>query len=330
MQMPGRKFSAAGSGYRYGFNGQENSDEIFEGSTTAEYWEYDSRLGRRWNIDPVSKAFLSDYCTFGNNPILYLDPSGADFYKDKKGKIMWIEKHDKIGSTAMINGKKFTNIGTSITVRTNSEIRLPTDIEVGDRVAGSKLINYLTITGNYDKKGKFLGFSSDFQRKTGVTDLGFVQLKGTDGVKGKSNSYESVPNDRRQWGTSATISQHTEVNPLEAPGLKLITGGQLVDVNVRMTVGISFESEFFINIEHGTYPSVRIDIQTQGQPYKAVYDYFQSSFTMSHVKDAMTIFATQKKSNSVHNFQRVFNEYNRKKVNQPFVLFMGFNDGNDR
>ena len=38
------------SSYRYGFGGQENDNEInsLSGSkTTAEFWEYDSRLGRR-------------------------------------------------------------------------------------------------------------------------------------------------------------------------------------------------------------------------------------------------------------------------------------------
>ena len=59
MVMPGRKYSA-GSAYRYGFNGQEKSDEIGEGLTTAMYWEYDSRIGRRWNVDPIGKSTQID------------------------------------------------------------------------------------------------------------------------------------------------------------------------------------------------------------------------------------------------------------------------------
>jgi hypothetical protein len=77
MQMPGRKFSNGG-GYRYGFNGQENSDEIAAGLTTAMYWEYDSRLGRRWNVDPQFKKFPNEspYLVFHNTPILFSDPNG--------------------------------------------------------------------------------------------------------------------------------------------------------------------------------------------------------------------------------------------------------------
>ena len=40
------------------------------------FWEYDSRIGRRWNVDPIYKASESRYLVFGNNPIYYRDPNG--------------------------------------------------------------------------------------------------------------------------------------------------------------------------------------------------------------------------------------------------------------
>ncbi|MFY0255164.1 hypothetical protein ACDQ55_14545 [Chitinophaga sp. 30R24] len=65
-------------GYRYGFNGQEKSDEIKgEGNSyTAEFWEYDPRIGRRWNLDPKPLVDISQYAAFSNNPILITDPLG--------------------------------------------------------------------------------------------------------------------------------------------------------------------------------------------------------------------------------------------------------------
>jgi RHS repeat-associated protein len=74
-----RNWSAV-SGYRYGFNGQEGDAEVSgEGNSyTAEYWQYDSRLGRRWNVDPVVKHNQSGYSAYANNPILIIDPNGAD------------------------------------------------------------------------------------------------------------------------------------------------------------------------------------------------------------------------------------------------------------
>jgi len=73
-----RNFSA--NKYRYGFQGQESDDEIYgsKNSYTAEFWQYDSRLGRRWNVDPVVKPYESSYATFANNPIWFTDPNGAD------------------------------------------------------------------------------------------------------------------------------------------------------------------------------------------------------------------------------------------------------------
>lgn len=45
---------------------------------TALSWEYDARLGRRWNVDPVVKPWESSYASFSNNPLMYVDPSGLD------------------------------------------------------------------------------------------------------------------------------------------------------------------------------------------------------------------------------------------------------------
>jgi murein DD-endopeptidase MepM/ murein hydrolase activator NlpD len=77
MQMPGRNFSSA-SGYRFGFNGQEMDNEIAgKGNiNTALYWEYDTRLGRRWNLDPKPDAEVSSFSCFRNNPIFLSDIFG--------------------------------------------------------------------------------------------------------------------------------------------------------------------------------------------------------------------------------------------------------------
>jgi RHS repeat-associated protein len=99
MIMPGRTYTSS-TGYRYGFGGQEKDDEISGNgnSYTAEYWEYDARLGRRWNRDPVVKPWESGYATFGNNPIYFADPTGLDKKKADEAK----KKNDdtKAGTTA--------------------------------------------------------------------------------------------------------------------------------------------------------------------------------------------------------------------------------------
>ena len=80
--MPGKTFTAPNTTeYRFGAsNGQEKDNEIAKGIFTAEFWEYDSRLGRRWNRDPKPNPAISDYATFSNNSILYADPFGDTLY----------------------------------------------------------------------------------------------------------------------------------------------------------------------------------------------------------------------------------------------------------
>ena len=78
MQLLGRDTVFGNNNYRFGFNTQEKEDEIYgEGNaTSAEYWMYDARLGRRWNLDPIDQISISNYATFANNPTSMVDPMG--------------------------------------------------------------------------------------------------------------------------------------------------------------------------------------------------------------------------------------------------------------
>lgn len=75
--LPGRNYSS--DSYRFGFNGQEKVDEV-NGSTgthnTAQFWEYDTRIGVRWNRDPITMPWHSPYAVLNGNPIAFVDPQG--------------------------------------------------------------------------------------------------------------------------------------------------------------------------------------------------------------------------------------------------------------
>ncbi len=79
MEMMGRTYSASiGLASKFGFNGQQRDDEVYgKGNlNTALFWEYDTRLARRWNIDPIGKPSLTSYHAFEDNPILFSDILG--------------------------------------------------------------------------------------------------------------------------------------------------------------------------------------------------------------------------------------------------------------
>ncbi|MDP2176232.1 MAG: hypothetical protein Q8K70_10030 [Bacteroidota bacterium] len=85
--------SVNGKRYKYGFNGQEKDNEIAgEGNIyTAEYWEYDSRLGRRWNLDFCYKLYCSNYSVLHNKPLTNIDPNGDDDYYNEHGKYLYTD-----------------------------------------------------------------------------------------------------------------------------------------------------------------------------------------------------------------------------------------------
>ncbi|WP_165761327.1 hypothetical protein, partial [Niastella koreensis] len=69
----------SGVAYKFGFNGQLMNNDVKGGlgnSYTAQFWEYDSRIGRRWNLDPSPSIGTSQYSAFMNNPIRLIDPLG--------------------------------------------------------------------------------------------------------------------------------------------------------------------------------------------------------------------------------------------------------------
>lgn len=82
--MPGRN---SGS-YAYGQNSQERNSGLNKDIYSAEYWMYDARLGRRWEIDPLTGYYpwQSPYATFNNNPIYFSDLLGLEGGNDQETK----------------------------------------------------------------------------------------------------------------------------------------------------------------------------------------------------------------------------------------------------
>jgi RHS repeat-associated protein len=81
MMMQGRKYEA-GNGYRYGFNGKENDNEVKGEGNQQDYGMriYDPRLGRFLSVDPLMKSYpqLTPYQFASNTPILAIDLDGLE------------------------------------------------------------------------------------------------------------------------------------------------------------------------------------------------------------------------------------------------------------
>jgi RHS repeat-associated protein len=108
MQMPGRKLSG---GYRYGFNGKENDNEVKGEGNQQDYGMriYDGRIGKFLSVDPLTKAFsmLSPYQFAANSPIENIDLDGKEaenFFFGMKKKIMGIS-HLKMNNVNTLIGE---------------------------------------------------------------------------------------------------------------------------------------------------------------------------------------------------------------------------------
>lgn len=90
MVESGREFNQ--ENYRFGFGGQEKLDEISGNNNhnTALFWEYNIRLGRRWNLDPKPNPCISSYAAFKTNPIFYSDILGdtSEYYDIANGNLL--------------------------------------------------------------------------------------------------------------------------------------------------------------------------------------------------------------------------------------------------
>ncbi len=336
--MPDRHWSNS-LGYRYGFNGQEKDDEITDvaGATnTALFWEYDTRLGRRWNIDPIVKYFESPYSAFGGNPVFMIDPNGDDWYKNEKGRVAWNNTRGNIGDEVSLKGLKgsWTNIGLTYTIITRSYIPKKNDLPLPLRTfaAGIKLTTKVSLTGNYDDNGNFEDFSYTYNRTVGKTG-DIDALEGTQTVPGKTNSPEGDEASGTLKNSSLNLETHTTTPSVETMGLKAI--GRNVDVNQSININIANNGSLNVSIAHGTYPSVTMTGKGSGEKsVSTLYQYQAQSFMYTHGTRyiPMLIAAHQyaaaiEQSYRSYQFQKNSNSLNAAFKKQNVAKFRGFNAG---
>jgi RHS repeat-associated protein len=176
MLQPGRSVNVGG--YRYGFNGKENDNEVKGEGEQQDYGMrvYDPRLGRFLSVDPLFKSYPwnSTYSFAENDVLRSIDLDGLEkvithFYKQEKDGKLTINKIDKItvlnnvstpeihqlevkvGSTKLNNGAIF-NINRTYSL--NSEVTLKGRNEEGDL----KTVPAIRTLSN-DDLGRILAYS---------------------------------------------------------------------------------------------------------------------------------------------------------------------------
>jgi hypothetical protein len=182
MVMPARTYYG-NSTYRYGFNGQEKSTEIDPNgnSMTAEFWEYDARLGRRWNLDPVLKVHESPYLAFAGNPIWLKDPLGNDTtrYYNNDGALLMTIGNAKAGyNRAMVvkddKVKAVQEYASKYKAELNSKSGVSNNVAVD---------NYFKSYGDLYDLNSFVRFYESYKNSYNIKNLRGVSVDQLTSIK---------------------------------------------------------------------------------------------------------------------------------------------------
>ncbi|MFB9108145.1 hypothetical protein ACFFVK_06105 [Flavobacterium gyeonganense] len=208
MLVPNRHGTSEPNGYRYGFNAQEKVDEISgEGNhNTAKFWEYDTRLGRRWNLDPVPKGFISGYATLSDNPIWRIDPDGDDDYFNSDGSYNK-ERSTKTGSKiVIITGKTTQSFSKFSATRTNSQASAKIVAHYAGQVGITGTVGVSPNTESVEK----LGFTS--RDEIYLTSKGGVNPQFNDFNNLKSTLIHEKDHKKKGHGfRTITFEEHAKV-----------------------------------------------------------------------------------------------------------------------
>jgi len=158
--------------YRYRVNTQEYSPELNDNSYTAEFWQYDARLGRRWNVDVKQKVSQSPYQCFSGNPLLFQDIHG-----------------DKDSTYPTVDGKRITTNDPDAKTFSGNAVSLKGYPDIKVQPAKGTLQKF-TVTGENVVDGAAT-FEARFDIETGA-------FKGYFWDKNTSYSYDDFLDDFRE------------------------------------------------------------------------------------------------------------------------------------
>ena len=253
MTMPGRKYQVSStSQYRYGFNGQMKSDEIGNDSYTAEFWQYDARIGRRWNVDPKPNISISPYAAFENNPIFNTDPKGdttrgMDAKSAMRTQEAIVNIVDKISQKGCDKLSSYFKIGSdNVTFDKIDESAFNKDVEALGLNDDQKALVGGFVKAINDTKTHFIGIVKDGEKidvskikniSKGSTELlqGIIAGKGGTGANFMNQSVAYM-----KYTQTASKGQFHPTNKAFAPPQGMILAHELLGHSL---------GEFYFNLQ---------------------------------------------------------------------------------
>ncbi|MDP3929525.1 MAG: hypothetical protein Q8R57_10925 [Bacteroidota bacterium] len=251
-----------GKSYRFGFNGQEKDDEVSgAGNTmTAEFWEYDTRLGRRWNCDPVDKPWMSSYHAFSNKPVLNIDPNGANdghYVDEETGKYLGEDGADnedvrvikksefeKVNDPKSEEGTKQLENKSNLLSEHNQGIRISEDTWKSiESNGGSRLTPWLTNNSDFqvffkpEGPGTSIPVNANQDVYARIDGVAAPHLKSNEVFKATDFVRVTIDNKSLNWNSTGSRSFGTQLLDggwKNETWLNTITADQVFFINSNM------------------------------------------------------------------------------------------------
>ncbi|MFI5136682.1 MAG: YCF48-related protein [Sphingobacteriales bacterium] len=202
VEMYGRKFNS--SLYRYGFNGKEKDNEVYNGDGTEyDFGEriYNPRLGRFLSIDPYAFKYhwSSPYSYAINSPVKFIDKQGEgpDKVTNNSSSAITLSGDGYIAqSRGGCSGDKIVHYRGQIVLNPGDVFQVVDKVKVGDKTFTQGQI--------VRKDGKI--------ETTLINDIDFVDVqKGQTFVVGKGDDKKVVKDDPKKEFNSEEFVPEKEV-----------------------------------------------------------------------------------------------------------------------
>ena len=276
MFEPGRQYAQYNLGsYRFGFDGQEKIDELvgLGNHTSAEFWEYDTRLGRRWNLDPKPIVGITPYSAFNNNPIFNTDPLGDTTEPLMPRHPIDLKNHPSdIGLVPYNAIASLVNGGQSLLNKAGDYLDHPVEQlnddagAVGDFVVSQ--YNYFTKTPSSQIKTDVKNFFTNPDNYFHAAEDAFAII-----AAGKFSIPDEIPASSKisvaeeftlkgRLGNAATRSQIYDIGTeLESRGYTITGGGGRLPEEYLKPIGGGRKGGSYLDLTatHPEYPTLRIN-----------------------------------------------------------------------
>jgi RHS repeat-associated protein len=179
-------------GYRFGFNGKENDNEIKGTGNSVDFGNriYDSRLGRFLSVDPHANHYseISPFASFMNNPIFFVDPDGRDV---KPTKSFLETEYGKVYQKLRDNNDSYNDILSKYISSKKYNFTLSDDAK--KVTTGSHASTYTSplVKTMPNKQKSIIGASADSYYNPEFTNVSVSELKDGTGKTWIRTAYRS-------------------------------------------------------------------------------------------------------------------------------------------